>query len=313
MAGPGGQMHKGWRRHMRWAREQSWRYLPSSPAWTSIPIEGDGMNLRASASLFAPSTEFTGWKRGLILPDSQQTAGPVDVLGWPELTRFLLDAALQRDLDPASACCQDLYSYTIDFFTPPDPRRYSGPKVETLEVRTTSAGLALRLWLRAWKEESNDDLSEELFDYTGLTPGPFRLRDAAISLGGTSALDVEQFAVTVDNAPALGPNEAGRPAFIIAGPRSVRLDLVKLHSSDVLNAAVREGTPLSFSAAFAHPAGHELALELPVLYAAENAESAPPRTLARSHAVLQATADESGCDLVYEVTLAGATTTTTAF
>ena len=311
MTGPGGQMHKGWRRHMRWAPEETWRCLPASPAWTCIPIEQGEMHLATSASLFSPSTSFGGWKRSPILTESQQAAGPVDVLAWPEITGYLLDAALGRDPEPASASQQDVYSYTIDFFTPPDPRRYRGVKVERLEIRTTPPGLRLRLWLRAWGEEPNGDLSEDLFDYAGLTPGPFRLRDASVGLNGAGILDLEEFGIIVDNALAAGPTMGGRPAYLIAGPRSISLELGRLHVSDLLNTAIREGAPLSFSAALAHPAGHELALELPVLYAAEINDGAPPWAVARSRAVLQAATDVSGRDLVYSVTLAGTTTTTT--
>ncbi len=310
MAGPGGQVHKGWRRHMRWARETDWGRPPDSPSWVCIPIQAGRMNLRSTASLFAPETGFGGWRRSPLLPESLEVAGRVEVLAWPEVTEYLLDAVLERDLDPASASYQDLHSYCIDYFTPPDPRRYLGAKAERLEIFTDSQGLALALWLRAWKEEPNDSLSEDQFDYAGLTPGPFRLSHAAITLNGENILDLEHFAIRVDNDLAAGPNEAGRVACLVAGSRAVRLELLKLDISDVLNDAVRAGSPLSFAAEFAHPGGDGLTLELPALYAVENAEKAPPHRVARSRAVLEATTDESGRDLIYTVGPLVTTTTT---
>jgi len=309
MAGYGGQVHKGWSRHVRWAREESWGELPPVPSWVCVPVQMGEMALRTVPELFSPLTSFGGWRRSALWPHTQRVTGDVLVLAWPQVTSYLLDAALARESDPLSPAYQDLHSYCIDHYTPPDPRRYRGVKVDRLEMHTGPAGLAVRLWLSGWKEEANDALTEDDFSYSALTPRPFRLRDATVTLDSGEVLDLEDFAITVDNHLEAGPGVAGHVAYLVAGQRTVRLEMAKLHLSDVLNAAVRGGSSLSFAALFTHPAGHELTLELPVLYASDNREEAPPDRLARSRAVLEAAADESGRDLIHEVRLLGATTT----
>ena len=307
MAGPGGQVHKGWRRHMRWARESSWGNLPPAPDWHCIPIRSGVMTLKARANLFDPSTSFTNWRRNVLLPELQEVAGQIEVLAWPEVTGYLLDAALERDAN------HDLQSYCVDYFTPPDPRRCLGVVVERLRIRADRESVALLLEARAWKEQENDVLAEDDFDYSALTPTPFRLRDAAITLDGSGLTDVGEFAIVVDNAVEAGPRSAGGyVAFLIAGLRSVSLEVAKLDNADDFNAAIRSGATMSFAAGFTHPEGHEMTLELPRLHVERSDEDGLPSRVARSRAVLQATTDESDVDLAYQVNLAGQTTTTTA-
>ena len=311
MAGPGGQVHRGWRRHMRWAREASWGQLPPLPAWISVPIQSGRMGLGTAADLFQPDTAFKGWKRNALLRERQVVTGRVEVAAWPEVTGLLLDAALERDSSPAAASYQDLFSYAIDFFTPPDGRRYLGVMVDRLQIGAAEGEVLLRLWLRAWKEEANASLQETDFSYANITPAPFRLRDAAITFAGGAVTDVEAFTIAVDNDLQPGPNAAGRDAFLTACSRTVSLELTKLHNSDALNDAIRDGGSLSFAATFTHPAGHQLMLQTPVLYAARNSEPADPMHAARSRALLEAVTDGAGNDLIYQLDLAGATTTTT--
>jgi len=304
MSGPDGQVHRGWRRHMRWALESSWGVLPGEPDWRSVPIRDGVMDLAAAAALFAPETAYGGYRRSVLLPELVEVAGPVETLAWPEVTEYLLDAALARNANPASDDYQELPSYSVDFYAPPDPRRCSGCVVESLALRAEPDAVALRLHLRAGSQAANGSLSAEDFDYSGLSPVPFRLRGAEVTLEGEGAADVEAFTLTVRNEVAAGPNVGGAVAWLAAAGRTVRLALTKLHAFDLFNDAVRDGTPLSFAATFSHPEGHEMSLSLPVLYAASSAEKAPPERLARTGPVLEAAVDESGDDLTYSVTLA---------
>jgi len=296
---------------MRWAQETTWGVAPLSPEWRAVPIERGVMGLKAAASLFWPATGFGGWKRSLVLPELQETAGQVEVLARPELTGYLLGAALDRDADPASPRYGDLESYCVDFYTPPDPRRYLGIVVEGLQIRAEPDAVRLLLRLRARKEVENDALAEDDFDYEGLTAAPFALRRAAVTIAGEAALDVEGFSLTVDNSVRPGPNQGGYVAWLAAGQRSVALELTRLDGTDEFNAAIRGGATIAFEAEFTHPDGHEMSLELPVLHPAESSEDAPPARLALSHARLEAAADESGADLTWEVSLAPPITTTT--
>ena len=311
MAGPGTDAHKGWRRHVRWAQETTWGVAPLAPEWRAVPIERGVMGLKAAASLFWPATGFGGWKRSLVLPERQETAGQVEVLARPEVTRYLLGAALDRDPDPASPRYCDLESYCVDFYTPPDPRRYLGVVVEGLQIRAEPDAVRLLLRLRAREEIENDALAEEDFDYEGLTAAPFALRRAAVTIAGEAALDVEGFTVTVDNSVRPGPNQGGYVAWLAAGQRSIALELTRLDCADDFTAAIRGGGTLSFQAEFAHPDGHQMTLALAVLHPAESPEDAPPARLARASARLEAAADESGADLDWEVSLAPPITTTT--
>ena len=291
---------------MRWAREANWGSLPPSPEWHCIPIQSGMMTLKAGASLFWPPTSFTDWKRSVLLQELQEVAGRIEVLAWPEPTGYLLDAALQRDGD------HDLSSYSVDYFTPPDPRRCRGVVVEGLRIRADRESVALLPATRAWKEEDNDALTEDDFDYSGVTPVPFRLCDALISLDGSELSDVEEFAITVDNAVEAGPNAGGHVSFLLAGRRSVSLIVTKLNNTDDFNAAIRSGAALSFGAHFTHPDGHEMTLELPVLRPERSDEDGEPSRVARSSTMLQAATDETGRELIYEVNLSGGTTTTTS-
>jgi len=242
----------------------------------------------------------------VLLPELQDVAGRIEVLAWPEATGYLLDGALERDAN------HDVQSYCVDYFTPPDPRRCLGVVVERLLIRADRESVALLLETRAWKEQENDALAEDDFDYSALTPTPFRLRDAAITLDGSGLTDVGEFAIVVDNAVDAGPSAGGYVAFLIAGSRSVSLEVAKLDNADDFNAAIRSGATLSFAAAFTHPEGHGMTLELPRLHVERSDEDGQPSRVARSRTALQATTDESGVDLSYQVNLAAATTTTAA-
>lgn len=291
---------------MRWAREASWGSLPPAPDWRSIPIQSGVMTLKAEASLFSPQTSFAGWKRSVVLPELNQVAGRIEALAWPEPTAYLLDAALERDAG------HELGSFCVDYFTPPDPRRYTGVVVERLRIRAGRDGVALLMDARGREEQENDALVEDDFDYSVLSPVPFRLRGATIMLGVDALSDVGEFEITVDNAVEAGPNELGHVAFLSAGQRSVTLELAKLDNTDDFNAAILSGSALSFAASFVHPAGHEMTLALPHLHVERSDENGDPARVATSRSILQAATDETGSDLTYEVNLSGATTTTTA-
>ena len=298
-----GHIHTGWRRHMRWARESSRGVLPPGPDWRCIPIQDGVMGLKAAASLWAPHTQYGGFRRAVLLPELVRVAGAALTLAWPQVMGYLLDAAVARVSDPASPDYQDLPTYSVDFFTPADARRCRGVVVERLRLVADPAAVALALDLRAWKEEANEELTADDFDYEGLSPVPFRLLGAQVSLDGKAVADVETFTLSVRNELSDGPNAGGAAAWLIAARRSVRLELTKLDATDLFNAAVREGVVLSFSAAFGHPEGHELTLSAPVLCAVCSDEDAPPQGIARTRAVLEARTDAEGRDVTYALTL----------
>ena len=303
MPGPDGQVHRGWRRQTRWALESSWGELPAEPEWLSVPIQDGAMGLATTVLPYEAPGLYGGLKRTVLLREGLAAAGRVVTLAWPQVTEYLLDAALARVADPESADYQDLSSYSVDFYTPSDPRRFSGAVVEELELRAEPRAAAFALTLRAWKEESNAGLSANDFDYAALSPAPFRLRGAQVSINTVAVADVEAFTLTVRSDVREGPSAGGLPAFLIAGRRTVRLDLAKLDASSVFGDALRDGTTLSFAASFSHPEGHTLTLSAPALHAAQSEELAPPERVARVRPRLVAATDGAGCDVSYEVFL----------
>jgi hypothetical protein len=261
------------------------------------------MSVKEFVSLYSPAS-YESWKRTMVLPELHEVSGRVHVLAWPTVTEYVLNAALERNPDRLSSRYLDLHSYTLDFFTPSDPRRYLGGVAERLLLRAGPAGVLIALDVRAWKEAENAPLTESDFDYTGLSPVPFRLRDAAITLGGSTLSDIEEFTVAVDNNVQPGPPAGGYAAFLLAGPRTVSLDMVKLDNSSAINEAIREGSVLSFVSRFSHPDGHEMVLELPALYAAANVEGGRPAQFAHSRALFEVGIDQNGYDLICQITLA---------
>lgn len=298
MTGPAGNWHRAWRRHLRVCREEVWGECPGSPAWQAVPLFAEGFTLKASNPHFSPDSMFGGLRRSLHLSYLQRVEGGLVALPWPQVAAPLLAMALG---DEAGA----LPSYSMDFYTPADPRRCTGAIVDRLELSAAppERDAVLRLSLKARAEEPNPALGEDDFDYSTLSPVPFTFDRAAVSLNGTALTDAEGFTLRVQNRLAEGPNRLGRVGFLLPGKRAVSLELQGLDDSDALNEAIREDAPFSFEAAFAHPDGHALALSVPVLHPQANAEEARPGELARSVVRMEAGTDEQGNDITWSLQL----------
>jgi hypothetical protein len=297
MSGPDGNWHSARRRHLRVCREAAWGQLPEDPGWVSLPVFGDGFTLKAASPHFAPATEFGGWRRTARLGYVRRVTGAFVTLPWPEVTALLLQMALERD-------AAELHSYCLDFFTPADPRRYSGVMADRLEVTArTQEDVIFRFQLVGKDEEANPALSQGDFDYSGQCPVPFRLERAALNLDGAPVTGVESFALRVENDLAEGPIRFGTVSYLLAGPRTVGLSLRSLDNSGAFNEAIREDPAVSFDARFVHPDGHELTLSLPALHVESNEPTALPGALARTVAGMTAGTDEHGDDITYALVL----------
>lgn len=304
MPGVGGDVHLGSRRHTRMCRESTWGACPAVPDWHCIPIVGDGYKVKAADPRFRPDTNIGGWRCGVQVSHFQEVSGRWDVLLFPETAEPMLDMPLSRSGD-------DLYSYCIDHYTPADPRRHLGCVAEQalIEVNAVSAAALLRLAVRGKEEQSNEALDEDDFDCSGVTPVPFMLAHASISLDGAPVTDVEAFSIHVDNHVVRGPNSHGHTAYLIAGRRSLALELTKLDNSDQFNDAIRGGAALSFEAAFSHPNGCCLTIELPVLYVEQSPEDGSPERVSRATPRMVAALNDDGDDVIWSVTAATTTTT----
>jgi hypothetical protein len=260
-----------------------------------VPISGNGFTVASRRSHFRPENSFGGDSRTVVLPESLTTRGILRTKLYPELAESLLDSGLDR--------AGGLGSYCFDHFTPADPRRITGALGDRLTLKAGEGGVELELRLIAAAEEPNGTLSEDDFDYSGIGTVPFAFRRAALTLDGSAVTDVERFSLVVENDIEEGPWRAGRPAFLAAGQRSVRLNLHKLADGDALSEAVRSGESFAFSATLAHPEGHTLTVSLPQLYAESCPESADPGDVAKVELEAVAATDETGDDITYEVNL----------
>ena len=289
MSGPTGNWHTGRERHLRVCREDAWGHCPAEPEWHALPLVTPGFGLKAENPRFRPATLYGGWRRSVQLPRGQVVAGRLGTMLWPELADLLLGMALERaDGTP--------HSFTMDFRTPSDPRRYLGAMVERLELRGRAGerDVSVHLDLTGKAEETNPSLSSDAFDYSGLSPMPFTFEAAEVLLDVGRLTGVESFALSVRNNLSAGPQGPGGITYLRAGHRDVSLELTKLDDSDAVNAAIRSGGTLSFEMTLSHPEGHSLSLALPVVHAQAAPEKADPGDLA--HATLRMEAGTDGAD-----------------
>jgi hypothetical protein len=297
--------HTALHRHLRICREDAWGQCPAEPSWQSVPIFGDGYKTAPSAALFSPETQFGGWRRAVLLPELTHVRGALVCLAWPQVTALLLGMALDRTDDA-------LGSYCLDAYTPAGPRRCLGVMAEGLELvasakaatsHEASDGVELRLSLRGRTEEANSDLAEADFSYAAVSPVPFGFGGAALSIGGTPLASVGALRLRIDNHLDEGPSQAGALAFLVAGPRTVSLELTKADDDDALRDALRTGAPLAFDAVFTHPAGHTLTIGLPRLYTVTGEDRATPGAVAEATTRLEAAADITGADITWSLHL----------
>ncbi len=297
MTGPSGDWHSGRRRHVRVCREDDWGQFPAAPSWQVVPILGEGLTLKARAEHFRPDTLYGGWRRSATLVRVRRVEGRL-------VTRLLPGTAatlLQMGLDRQNA---QPYSYCTDIFTPPDPRRCLGVMADRMTLTAGPAGGALvSVDLRGATEQANAPLTENDFDYTGLGLVPFRLDEATVKVDGVAVTDAEAFTLTVRNHLAEGPSIGGAVGYLKAGHRTVDLELRKLDDDGGLNAAIRSGATLSWQAVLAHPAGHTLTIDLPVLHPARHPEPAAPDRVARGTLHAAAGTDGQGDDVTYTLDL----------
>jgi len=290
--------HTARNRHLRICREENWGKCPAQPAWQCVPVSGDGYRPAAVAGLFAPATQFGGWRRAVLLEEAKDVRGEFVCLAWPQVTALLLGMALDRSGDA-------LASYCLDYYTPADARRHLGAKVERMELVATSRSrpLEIRLVLRGRAEEANATLTEGDFDYANISPVPFALGGTRVSVDGAELTGIEGFRLRVENHLVTGPPLAGAPAFLIAGRRTIALELSKSDDDAALKEALRAGTPVAFEAQFAHPEGHTLGAQLPRLHVVTNQDSAVAGELAGTVARMEAAADEAGQDITWSLDL----------
>ena len=326
MAGP--SSHGGWRRHMRIARNAAHDAYGATPgvlSWQDVPVLGDGMKLKAAGPRFEPDTSHGGdYRRHVAVHHRQVVGGDIRTLLWPELSQYLLDMALLR-VASAGANYQNLYGHVIDHFTPSDPRRCFGVVVGSMRLTVAGAGAQdarLTLSCIAQREEENNGLAENDFDYASLSLTPFMAGFARIEVDSAVVADVEQWTLSVENNIGEAPFawsdsvDAAVRAHAIAGKRRVSLELTDLNNDDRFNEAIRDGSHISFSALFSHPGGHVMQIILPRLFVPESIEAAAPGAQATERSRLEAMAATGGPyegeDIVYGVDLAAGGTTTLA-
>jgi len=292
MGGPQGDWHRSRRRHLRICREDAWAECPDEPQWQAVPFVEDGYSLKATQGYYRPDTQFGGDRTGVHLASLQTVTGALVTRLWPQLAGLLLAMALDRSAGGLPSYCADLY-------TPSDARRCLGAMVDRFELEAQAVGrdVLVRLTMQARREAALTGLTEDDFDYSGLSTAPFAFDRAEIELDGATVTGAQAFSLRADNRLSAGPNRAGLIDYLVARQRLVTLELTKLDDDDALNAAIREGGTLSFALSFAHPEGHSLEMALPVLHVEANAERARPGELATCVARMAAGTDESGDDL----------------
>ncbi len=296
MSGPAGNWHYPERRHLRICAEGEWGACPAEPSWHAVPVRPDGFGVRAERPYFRPEGLFTGFRPSIQLPLAPEVTGTFGAPLYPEAAELLLGMGLDRqDGEPGSYC--------LDLYTPADPRRILGAVADRLVLGATGEGLTLELGLIAAEEIPNDSLVEGEFDYSYLSPMPFALRRARVTVDGDALSSVERFSLTVENNVAAGPKGPDRICFLAGGRREVTVVLEKLDNTDRFSSAVRSGEGFSLEAEFSHPLGHALTVSLPALRAESNQESAAADRLARAATRARATTDGSGVDVACQVIL----------
>ena len=317
MPGITGNPHHGYNRHVRLAPEDEFGVCSDVPDWRDVPILADGYRLRAASPRYFPATNIGGHRRGIGIAHQQLAAGTLTTLAWVELTEFLLGAALHRDDDG------EIASFTLDCYTPADPRRVLGAVAESVKLDVEGTGAAqvrIELGLRARIEQAHPGpLSEDDFDYSSLSPVPFMFCDARIRLDAAHVTDIESFRLDVDNSVAAGPIVAtdgsalGTVAYLVPGRRKIRLDLRKVSNDDRFGAAIRSGGTVSFEADFVHPDGHIWQMKLPALAPESSDEAADADEPVSESPLLHALTNEDGDDILWAVDLGPTTTTLESF
>jgi hypothetical protein len=298
MTGPAGNWHRSEARHLRICREDVWGESPASPAWTCLPLPGNGLRMGASDVLFSPRSFLGGHAAPFHLSEGHRVAGRLEVRLRPGTADLLLSAALERT---AGA----MPSYCLDWYAPSGSRRFLGAMVDRMELtaRGHSGQCALSLELLARSEGGGPALDVADFDYSGVNPVPFLFHGATVNLGGTTVTGVEEFRLEARNSLEPGPLRQGWISFPGYGKRKVRLELTKLASDAHLEEALRSGQELSFSVTLSHPDGHEMSLDLPRLRAEAELPLARPGRLVREAARLEAAATGNGSEIIWSVNL----------
>jgi len=318
MPGIIGLPHHNYDRHVRLSQEAAFGTVNPAPTWWSVPILGDGWKLKASNTPFFPETNLAGYVRTAI-QHSLVVEGGFTTLAWPEPLNYLLGMAFNRN--PAD---YDVYSHTADYLTPPDPRRYTGTVVETLAIRVTGTGDAdvqLEFGLRARQEAGLDTLVIGDYDYSDLTCVPFMFRDAHLELDAVHIMDIEEFTINLDNSVSQGPyarhvglSPFGLVAYLVAGRRSITLDIGDACKDDRFNQVIRAPGVVSFEASFFHPDGHLWQIQLPMLIVESSDETAsqsdPTKEAGLLHAVAPCVGGTGG-EIAWSVDLGPAGSTTT--
>jgi len=309
---PGATVHHSYDRHVRIAAETAFGVVHADPSWSDVPFPAGGFGLKATSPRFMPPTNVAGYRRRVGVHHQQVVEGSFNTLAWPDHLFALLTMGLTRDGNG------DLSSYTIDHFTPVDPRRYLGAVAENLTLRVGGDGeLAVELGLRAKVEEEANTLIAGDFDYSSMNLIPFMLRDARLEINSEHVTDVEEFSISVANNVAQGPMvrtsgiTQGTVAYLAAGRREITLDLTKLSDSDRFEEAIRDGNELTFEAVFEHPSGHRLELQLPLLVVEGSDESDSDTEPVKANPKMVALSNSDDDDIIWAVDL-GPTTTTLA-
>ncbi len=292
MTAPQGNWHRTDERHLRLCLEDEWGQAPTEPDWRSAPLCKDGFTVGTIRTYFRPQTDY-GAGAPTVLPNGTAVTGLLATELRPETAPLLLALCLDRT-GPSPSCC-------ADYYTPAAPRRFTGLMADTVEIAAgvRRPALALSIRMLGHAEEAASGLNPEGFDYSDVNPVPFALARAAIELDGSSVTSAGSFALRISNGLERGPERAGEPAFISAGPRVVAVRLSKLADSDALRDALRGGGSVSLSAVFTHPCGASLTFELPALRLQSIGGDEDPSGLAVEDVRMTAAADAAGTDITY--------------
>lgn len=317
MPGLSGTPHHGRRRHARMVAETTYGAVPGGASWSAVPYIGDGFKLKAEAEAWDPDSNYGGAVDSAVaIQHKQDVSGQLVTALWPQRVAALLDAALDRTGDT-----EDLTSYAWQHYTPVETRQIVGAVVRSLRLqvnRTDQADAQLTLDWLAQAETTVAGVDTDDFDYSDIDQRPFMGCDVAqIEVESADSFDVEQFTLEVTNELEAGPYYPMSGVthrvlrYIIAGGRTISLDLTRVNRSAQLNDALRAGADLSFYTRWTHPLGHSLEIRLPRLIVPRVEEDGTPSRVARETPRLEARATAVGGDAIqYGVDLATGGTTT---
>ena len=289
--------------------------LPGTPSWQTIPYLGDGFTIASQVPPYMPDTNFGGGIGEFVaIQHRQDNGGSLEVLLWPQITKMLFDAVLARDGNG------DLYSYSVQQYTPVISRQILGAVASGLDLKVTGTGEGETVLTTKWLAQSAIEI-EALnpasdFPVTGIDLRPFLAGDAYILLNGVAAADIEEYTISVENKLFAGPLTTieGMDLRVVrwfaSEIQQVTLDLTQINVNSDLWQAMQAAESVSFEVEFRNPLGYTLGIQLPRLVIMAVTEDGTPSKVAREKPKLRALEPTAGASVInYAVDIATNATT----